>query len=231
MPPILFDPRQRALRRQRARGLGDAFLVDHALADASERLELVAGPKDDVLVVGPPALGGDCEIPDLAPRSLDAIMLAGALETGNDIPALLAAVRRALRPDRPLIGTLIGGDSFPVLRRALVEADRALGRPASPRAHPRIDAPTLTALLQHAGFSMPVVEVERTTLAYRSLGRLVDDLRASALTNQLDQRSRAWPGRTWPAALDAAFMSVADGAGRVAETVEWLHFVGWSPAK
>ena len=229
MPPILFDPRQRALRRQRAQTIGPSFLIDHALSDARERLKLVTGPTHAVLVIGPPELGHDAELPALAVSSFDAALVAGALETINDLLALFASLRGVLRPGRPVIGTLIGGDSFPVLRRALLEADRALGRPAGPRAHPRIDAPTLTALLQHAGFAQPVVDVERTAIAYRSFDRLVGDLRAAALTNQLDQRPRSWPGRQWPAALDAAFMAGADPAGRVEESVEWLHFIGWSP--
>ncbi|MEQ7874841.1 hypothetical protein ABDK56_12655 [Sphingomonas sp. ASV193] len=223
-PPILFDPVQRPLRQARAAAIGDSFLVDHALADARQRLAAIDRPKEALLVLR----GDRPDPPAPAPASLDAIVIAGALETVEELPALMTALRHALRPDRPLLGSLIGGDSFPTLRRALVEADRAMGRAAAPRAHPRIDAPSLAALLQHAGFAMPVVEVERTTLAYRSLGRLVADLRAAGLTNQLAARPRGWPGRGWPQVLDAAF---AAGRDRIEEPVEWLHFLAWSPPR
>ena len=242
----LFDPALRRLRFARARALGGSFLLDRMIDEVIDRLAAISRPIDRLLVVGPRLPGwrdrlarlagsidwldpadADEDRADLPPAAYDVALAVGSLDSVNQLPLALGSIARALRPDAPLLGAMLGGNSLPILRRALIDADRASGA-ASPRSHPRIDPPTLAALLAAAGFAEPVVDVDRLTLRYAGLDRLVADLRAAAATNLLNERSKAYPGRDWPRRLGAAFAGTTDPDGRVAESVEILHFHGWA---
>jgi hypothetical protein len=83
-------------------------------------------------------------------------------------------------------------------------------------------------LLSSAGFAMPVVDVDRIEVGYRSLGRLVSDLRGMGATNVLTSRPRRPLSRAALQAAEADFlMSAKDG--RAIETFEILNFAAWSP--
>jgi hypothetical protein len=108
-------------------------------------------------------------------------------------------------------------------------ADRAAGE-ALPHVHPRVEASALAPLLSAAGFAMPVVDVDRAQVAYRSFGRLVADLRAMAATNALVARPRRPLSRAARKAAADAFATAGNGE-RTVETFEILHFAGWAPAQ
>src|SRR4029079_17940529 len=100
----------------------------------------------------------------------------------------LLAMRFALKADSLALGALSGGDTLPVLRSAMRAADECMGA-ASPHVHPRIEPSALAQLLSDAGFAMPVVDVDRVNVSYRSLADLLRDLRAMGATNTLSARS------------------------------------------
>ena len=252
----LFDRRLRALRRDRAaRHDGDKFLLDRAFDDCLERIGDMARPFTSALLIGCPtpdwprrlgnyashvevvdpgalfaAAGRGDRIEedrhDFGVARFDLCLAIGTLDTVNDLPLALHNIRRALRPDAPLIGALAGGNSLPALRAALIEADRASGK-AVARTHPRIEAPSLAGLLAAAGFAMPVVDIDRVALRYRTLFDLVRDLRAMATTGMLVDRP---PPLTKLAVHRAAqaFATAGDGT-RTEEAIELLHFIGWAP--
>jgi len=148
----------------------------------------------------------------------------GELESANDVQAAAFALRHALRPGGLLIGAIIGGNSLPRLRAAMLAADREDGGTA-PRVHPSIDGPSLAALLISVGFTLPVVDVDRVDVDYPDLDRLVGDLRAMGCTNILTERSRRPVTRR---ALDHARAAFSDGA-RTIERFELIHFAAWAP--
>jgi hypothetical protein len=104
-------------------------------------------------------------------------------------------------------------------------ADAAAGV-ASPHVHPRIEAAALAPLLTAAGFINAVVDVDRAAVSYRSLQRLVADLRAMGGTNMLAARPR-FIGKAAREAAIEAFIAAGDGS-RTIETFEILHFAGWT---
>ncbi|QNP43534.1 hypothetical protein H9L15_01780 [Sphingomonas daechungensis] len=75
---------------------------------------------------------------------------------------------------------------------------------------------------------MPVVDVDRVMVSYKSLADLVRDLRSMGATNVLKSRSRQPLSRAAAEAAAAQFQSAAQG-GRVKETFEILHFAAWTP--
>jgi hypothetical protein len=107
-------------------------------------------------------------------------------------------------------------------------ADQVSGK-AQPHVHPRIEASALAPLLSAAGFQMPVVDVDRVQVAYRSFDRLVRDLRAMGATNLLTERPRRALARAEREAAAASFTAAGDG-DRTVETFEILHFAAWTTA-
>jgi NADH dehydrogenase [ubiquinone] 1 alpha subcomplex assembly factor 5 len=81
------------------------------------------------------------------------------------------------------------------------------------------------ALLQRAGFALPVADVEELRLLYAEPLRLLHELRAAGETNALRQRDKRVPPRAlFPAALAA--MPEADG--RVPATLRLACMTGWA---
>lgn len=218
------------------------FLHERAFDECLDRLVPVARPFSSALVYGPLLPGwadrlraiGIVEVnsieqgDDVPPIASDLCLSIGALDTAEELPGLLGALRHLLAPDALLIGAFAGGDSLKVLRSAMLAADQADERPASAHVHPRIDPPSFAALLANEGFVAPVVDVDRVTLRYSSFDGLVRDLRGMATTNRLTARARRPILRRGLAAARALFADEAT-EGRTSETVDLVHFAAWTP--
>ncbi len=239
-PP--FSPRRRAAVRALAAGAaGGDFIaadIDQALA---ERLAMLSRRFGSALVIGAAgpavaaALVGRAD--QVTAAELDeAALLAGAaghdlvvwpggLDSINAVPPVLAALRATLPPDGLVLGALVGDGSFPALRRLLTRD----GVRAIARMHPQIDVRTMGNLLQHAGFALPVVDVDVLDLRYGDWRGIARDLRVAGLRSMLNDPPPPLR-RDEVAALDRAFAAAADAGGRVAEQVRLIHFSGWAPA-
>jgi SAM-dependent methyltransferase len=156
----------------------------------------------------------------------DLVVAIGTLDSVNDLPRALLAIRQAMRPGGLFIGAMSGGNTLPQLRAAMRAADAVRGA-AFAHVHPRIEPAALAPLLEQAGFVRPVVDVDRVQVSYPSLARLVGDLRRMAATNLLRARP-GFVGRAARAAAERAFTGAGDGE-RTVELFELLHFAGWTP--
>jgi SAM-dependent methyltransferase len=248
--------RLRAMRRDRAARAGpELFLLERAFDDCLERLALFERHFDRALLIGCPdphwrerisSLASDVDARDPGPafaaaaagttivedawqpsaQDYDLVVAVGTLETVNDLPLALRLIRHAMRADGLFIGALSGGDTLPQLRSAMRAAD-ALSGAAAPHVHPRIEPSALSPLLDAAGFARPVVDVDRVQANYRSLGRLIADLRAMGATNLLRARPASLSRKQLQAA-ERAFSEAGDGL-RTTETFEVIHFAAWVP--
>lgn len=255
--PHLFDMELRALRRDRAARIGpELFLFERAFADCLDRLALVQRRFERGLLIGCPdsdwptrlrefvddvdvgdpsrlfanAAGGEAIVEDgwtCSPGSYDLVLAIGTLDTVNDLPRALTSVCRSLHAESLFLGAVSGGDTLPQLRAAMRAADLVTGI-ASPHIHPRIEASALAPLLSHAGFVMPVVDVDRVQVSYSSLDRLIADLRRMGATNVLGARSRENLSKPGLTAAREHFAEAGDGS-RTTETFEILHFAAWTP--
>lgn len=250
-PRDLFDRRRRAKRRDRRVGAKGDYLGAVTAEQLLERLDDVSRSFTDALVIGGRneglisslverglhvtivepapglvkrlgALASDEDRLPVEPASFDLILWPGGLEGVNDVPGALLRARMALKPDGLLLGCFVGDGSLPQLRAAFALAEQR--RPAA-RLHPQIGAAAMGDLMQKVGLAMPVVDVERLTLAYTDLASLTADLRAAALTNVLAGPVPRLSRGGWLAA-QAAFI---DGANRTLETIRIVHFSGWAP--
>lgn len=255
----LFDPLLRARRRDRAARTGpELFLLERAFADCLERIEIMDRSWGRALLLGCPdpgwkarleRLAREVEVADPGPAfaegacgtlifeeswsvtepCYDLVLAIGTLDTVDDLPGVLRALAQAIQPGGLLIGAMSGGETLPQLRSAMAAADRAVGLAAA-HVHPRIEASALAPLLEQAGLSRPVVDVDRAAVSYRSLQALVRDLRGMAATNVLLQRPRHYFGKSGLVVAAEEFARHGRD-GRSTETFELLHFAAWKPGR
>lgn len=245
-PPKIFDATAVAHRRARAEKIGNSFLVHEAAEGLAERLSAVARTFHYAADVGSrgesfallkhhaqewsrPTIGAD-EVLELAPESLDLAVSVLALQTVNDLPGLLVQIRRALKPDGLFMAALFGGETLHELRDAFAVGESEIRGGISPRVAPFADVRDMGGLLQRAGFALPVADVERTTVRYRSFTTLVNDLRAVGETNALAQRQKApLPRAVLAAAASHYAQAHAEPDGRLRATFDVIYLTGWAP--
>ncbi len=99
-----------------------------------------------------------------------------------------------------------------------------------PRVSPFADAYDGAALLQRAGFALPVSDVDRVTVRYAHPLKLLADLRAMGETNVLVERPRAPLTRPILARTFEIYVErFAEADGRIPATFEIITMTGWAP--
>ncbi|MGZ3265509.1 MAG: methyltransferase domain-containing protein [Croceibacterium sp.] len=244
-PPRIFDAeRRRAVRARlsgrQVRSEAARFVLDDMVEDVLERLAFVRHQPGRALVIGdwagqlasalegqgaevvqPEPAAFDHEQPFPA-SGFDLIVSLATLDTVNDLPGALIHMRDALAPGGRAIASFVGAGSLANLRRAMLAADGE--RPAA-RLHPMVDIRAAAQLVERAGWAEPVADSRTIQVAYRSLDRLVADLRDQGLGNVL--ASPAPPlGRAALEGARAAFLDTADCEGRVVESFEIITLSG-----
>lgn len=176
-----------------------------------------------------PALAADPEEAALEEGRYDLIVSALALQHVDDLPGLLARIRRALQPDGLFLAAMIGGRSLHELRACLALAEDEERAGASPRVAPFVDLRDLGALAQRAGFALPVADVETITVRYADMFGLTRDLRCMGATNALKLRGRPLTRRIVARAGELYAQRHVDADGRVRATFEIVWLSGWAP--
>ena len=162
--------------------------------------------------------------------TIDLVVSALALQFVNDLPGVLVQIRRALKPDGLLLAALLGGETLTELRQSFAEAESDIEGGASPRVAPFADLRDLGALLQRAGFALPVTDVDRVTVRYDSVFGLMHDLRRMGATNALLARRRTPLKRaTLQRMAEIYAQRFAGDDGRVRATFEIIWLSGWAP--
>jgi SAM-dependent methyltransferase len=246
--PVLFDRALLRARQDRARrGEPATFLLDRIAEDMEERLAAVTRDFSNVADIWTPSellqkstadrfksitriVVDETETLPLQPESLDLVVSALAFQFVNDLPGVLAQIRRALRPDGLLLAAMLGGDTLTELRQAFAEAEAECEGGVSPRVAPFADLRDVGALLQRAGFALPVTDVDGVVVRYDNAFALMADLRRMGATNIMVERRRT-PTRIATmlrmSEIYANRFSDPDGRIRASFDVIWLS--GWAP--
>ena len=220
------------LRRfERAVDLGTPTdAVRRLLAESGKVATIIAATPESGARDASLRVAADEEALPFADGSLDLIVSALALQFVNDLPGTLIQIRRALKPDGLLLAALIGGDSLTELREAFAQAESEIEGGVSPRVAPFADVRELGALLQRAGFALPVVDSDRLTVRYNSVLDLMRDLRHMGATNVLTERRRKPLKRATLYRLAEIYARrFADADGRLRATFEIAWLSGWVP--
>jgi SAM-dependent methyltransferase len=256
---VVFDRALLRRRRRRAAALGPAtFLLDRVADDFADRLAAVLRRFDLAVDLGTPgealrsALArldsiGTIVAVDALPRpspfvaadeealpfrdgTLDLVVSALALHHVNDLPGTLIQIRRALKPDGLFVAALLGGETLTELRQAFAAAESDIEGGVSPRVAPFADLRELGALLQRAGFALPVTDVDRVTVRYDSIFGLMHDLRRMGAANALfDRRRTPLRRQTLMRAAEIYASRFSDADGRLRATFEIVWLLGWAP--
>jgi len=233
-----------ALRRNRLRSARAPalFLEETAAEEIEDRLSMVNKTfQAPAVICARPGLW-QARMPDarivpdddtlaLEPGAHDLVIHAMCLHWANDPVGQLIQARRALVPDGLLLAGLFGGDTLADLRACLAQAESDLRGGLSPRVAPMGEIRDLGALLQRAGFALPVADGRRVPVSYASPLGLMRDLRAMGEANALAARPRHFTRRD--VILRAADLYVrrhGDDEGRIPATFELIFLTGWSPA-
>jgi SAM-dependent methyltransferase len=248
--PNLFDRALLQARQRRALIQGPAtFLLDRVGEDMGERLAAVKRDFADVADIW--TLGdalrkplGDRfksfthidlqnaaqEVLPFRPEQLDLAISALALQFVNDLPGVLAQIRRALKPDGLLLAAMIGGDTLNELRQCFAAAEAELEGGVSPRVAPFADLRDVGSLLQRAGLALPVTDVDRVVVRYASAFALMADLRRMGASNVLLERRRLPTRRATMLRMAQIYAKrFADADGRIRATFDVIWLSGWAP--
>jgi SAM-dependent methyltransferase len=217
---------------ERAVDLGTpADAVRRALTESGRFGGIVAAePAAERLAADFPAVAADEEALPFGDSSLDLVVSALSLQFVNDLPGTLIQIRRALRPDGLLLAALVGGDSLAELRDAFSAAESEVEGGVSPRVAPFADLRDIGALLQRAGFALPVVDTDRLTVRYNSVFDLMRELRRMGATNVLAERRRRPLRRATLQRMEDIYCDrFGDPDGRLRATFEIVWLSGWAP--
>lgn len=165
-----------------------------------------------------------------ADASLDLVVSGLSLQLVNDLPGALVQIRRALKPDGLLLASLLGGTTLKELREAWLAAEAEISGGASPRVVPFADVRDMGALLQRAGFALPVVDSETVIVTYANPLALMQEIKAMGASNMLIARRRTPVTRAL--LLRAAEIYAgrfAGSEGRMPATFEILTLTAWAP--
>lgn len=248
--PRLIDRAALRARLARAERLGaETFLLDRVAGDLGERLGAVLRTFVEAADIGTPGrqlcdaltervasiahidlLRQNDERLGLAPESIDLAVSALALQATDDLPGVLAQIRRALKPDGLLLAALFGGDTLTELRQSFTAAESEIEGGVSPRVLPFGDLRELGALLQRVGFALPVADVDRAIVRYDDAFALMQDLRRMGATNVLAERRRAPLRRATLLRMAQIYSErFADADGRIRATFDIVWLSGWAP--
>jgi NADH dehydrogenase [ubiquinone] 1 alpha subcomplex assembly factor 5 len=258
MIPV-FDRAQ--IRRQRQRCLrhlpSHDFLFQWTMGEISERLRIIKKKFPLCLQIGarapllPPEQYGiaqtfvsDCMLvpckcfvqseEDFLPYangSIDLIVSALNLHTVNDLPGSLIQIRQILKPDGLFLAGMLGGETLNELRTCLAQAEMEITGGISPRIAPFTDKQQMGALLQRAGFALPVVDSEKLTVTYDSIFPMMHDLRLMGEGNAIAAREKKFTRREIFFRTEEIYADKFPDReeNRIYATFEIIFLLGWAP--
>ncbi|OIJ40760.1 methyltransferase domain-containing protein [Massilia timonae] len=172
---------------------------------------------------GVDVLCGDYGNLPFGPNSLDLLWSNLALHWHPLPDRVFAEWRRVLRVEGLLMFSCFGPDTFTEVRAAFAALD------AYPHTLPFVDMHDFGDQLVAAGFSTPVMDMERITVTYDTPQALLADVRALG-GNPLESRRRGLIGRAaWQRVLDA-FEAQRRPDGKLGLTFEVIYGHAFRPA-
>lgn len=209
-----------------ATGVTARRLLETGKVGSVRRVEIDAAfaDGDEPLLVAP------IEHLPLEPQSQNLVVSPLSLHLTNDTPGTLIQIRRALKPDGLFMAAIPGAGTLQELRDVLLSTEAGMSGGASPRVIPFADVRDVGALLQRAGFALPVTDTETYTVRYDSILPLMRDLRAMGMANPMMGRSKRPLNRSFlMRAAELYAERYSDPDGRIRATFSIIFVSGWAP--
>lgn len=204
----------------------------------------LASGKVDRVICADPSFGMACqsakETPSLVvdydnmnfrDEAFDAVISAFSLHWVNDLPGLLARIRRWLKPDGLLLLSMAGGVSFSGLRSCLAEAESQTAGGLSPRVLPMADIRDLGGLLGRAGFGLPVADSDTLSVTWADPLNMMRELRQMGESNALLGRANHMTRRDTIMQATALYKDrFATEDQQISAEIELITLTAWSPS-
>lgn len=174
---------------------------------------------------------GDIEALPIQNNSVDFIWSNLALQWCNDIDASFSHFHRVLKPEGLLMFTTFGPDTLKELRAA---SAAAYGMHSSDKTNAStsvsrfIDMHDIGDALVRAGFSAPVLDVERFTLTYDDIKSVMMDLKSIGANNATQGRAHGLMGRGFLAKFAESYEQFRV-QGKLPATFEVVYGHAWKP--
>lgn len=169
-------------------------------------------------------LCADIESLPLANASIGFVWSNLAIQWCNDLDAALQEFHRVLQPEGLLMFSTFGPDTLRELRIATSQQSTDKGGFTSVSRF--IDMHDIGDALVRAGFSAPVLDVERFTLTYDDVKSVMRDLKSIGAHNATDGRARGLLGRGFLKSLEANYEQFRMN-GKLPATFEVVYGHAW----
>ena len=166
---------------------------------------------------------GDANALPFAGVAFDLVWSNLTLQWINDLPRVLAEVRRVMRVGGLLTFTTFGPDTLKELRGAFARVD------GYTHVNRFLDMHDIGDALVQAGFADPVMDMEYITLTYESPAAMLRELKHIGATNATRGRSRGLMGARRYARLTAMLERLRTD-GRIPATFEVVYGHAWKAA-
>ena len=231
------------------------FLIDWAFNQIIERLEVIKKDFPLALQIGnrpsnvsiektniekiisidhahklAPNIIADEEALPFQSNIFDLVLSALNLHSTNDLPGTLVQIKNCLKDDGLFIGAMLGGETLHELRHIMTQVEIEQTGGQSPRVAPFADLPQMGALMQRAGFNLPVIDSEKITVSYDNVFKLMQDLRLMGESNSINQRRKKFTSRRFFERVNQLYAEkFSEKDGRITVTFEVIFLLGWKP--
>lgn len=251
--PQIFDPERRRMLQKRIAAGAHMFLYDYAAAELCDRATSVNRQFSQALIFAPKLLHDffrrqletqcqalscvdtaddsfDPELWDFTAECFDLVIILGALHCVNDLPGSLVQLRARLKPDGIFLTALAGGEGLSTIQQCFIAAESEITGRVAAHFHPALLLPDLAALMQRAGFALPVVDLESVVARYSNLMAVLHDIKAMGESNCLYQRDQRPLRRDVIArAEELARAAQPKDSERLTIQFDILFATGWAP--
>ena len=170
-------------------------------------------------------LCADIESLPIASHSMSLVWSNLALQWCNDLDAAFTEITRILQPEGLFMFSTFGPDTLKELRTAARLADNQQNRTHVSRF---IDMHDIGDALTRAGFSAPVLDVERYTLTYDNITDVMRDLKNIGAHNATQGRARGLQGRGFLQNLAQQYEQFRTNS-KLPATFEVVYGHAWKP--
>ena len=172
----------------------------------------------------------DDEFLPFAPAQFDLIISFMEMHHFNDIPGFLQQVKFCLKPDGLFLSVFLGQDTLWQLRHAAQIIEEKIYGGISPRVAPMVKLSDAAALMQRAGFTLPVVDMDQIEITYPNAERLIQDLKKGGLGNIMLERPTRFAEKQFLQQLTQFYdqhYQIPEGVGA---SFTAIYLSGWSAA-
>lgn len=164
-------------------------------------------------------------VPD---KSVDMVVSCLSMHWVNDLETAMVNIRKVLKKDGFLLGSMFGGNTLYELCSCFSMAQAEVLGGVTPHVSPMIDGAGLSTLVLQAGFNLPSIDLDRHLLLYKSPFHLMEHL--SQMGESACHLHRAPLNRDVLLGACACYDVMYRKNELIPATFEIFHLIAWSPS-